>query len=351
MHSALWVLEPLRGVLRVKFDWDLRVGRHAQELNQLCSRLVGAIDSVLVSERPDIVLVQGDTTTALAGALAARYRKVRVGHVEAGLRTGNADSPFPEEINRQVITRLTNFHFAATHHNMDTLLAEGVDPRSIALTGNPVVDALAFILAETASSPEVDRLISTLKGRRLIVLTTHRRESSGAMMRRNLQELRRFVEQNEDIVLVFPVHPNPAVREAAHEVLGSAKRAWLIEPLNYADFLHLMAAAWLVVSDSGGIQEEAPSLGKPLLVLRENTERPEAVSCGAARLVGESPERLAEALDDVLHDDGWAKRVERIENPFGRGDAGERIVDALSSFLRDVGTREGVRDRQLEIAQ
>jgi UDP-N-acetylglucosamine 2-epimerase (non-hydrolysing) len=326
------LVEPLRRLLGVVFDVELGAMQVGQGLNQLCARVIAALDPVLDAEAPEVVLVQGDTTSALAGALAARYRRIFVGHVEAGLRTDDPDSPFPEELNRQLITRLSSFHFAATRHNVRTLLAEGVPAESIALTGNPVVDALTDILQRTRLSPRIALLLAKLGNRRLVVLTTHRRENFGAAMRGHLEVLRQFVERHEDVVLVFPVHPNPAVREAALEVLGASTRVHLIEPLDYADFLHLLTRAWLIVSDSGGVQEEAPSLGKPLIVLRENTERPEAVDCGIARLVGK-PERLRRALDEVVGNNSWARRVGRLQNPFGGGDAGPRIADALTSFL------------------
>jgi UDP-N-acetylglucosamine 2-epimerase (non-hydrolysing) len=326
-------VEPIRRLFGVALDIDLGAMRAGQGLNQLCARVIAALDPVLAAEAPEVVLIQGDTTSALAAALAARYRRIRVGHVEAGLRTDDPDRPFPEQINRRLITRLATFHFAATRHNVRTLLAEGVPAGSIALTGNPVVDALTGVLMRTSPSPKLAQLLSRLGDHRLIVLTTHRRENFGAAMRCHLEVLRRFVDRHEDIVLIFPVHPNPAVREAALAVLDGATRVCLLEPLDYADFLHLLTRAWLIVSDSGGVQEEAPSLGKPVLVLRENTERPEAVDCGIARLVGAKPERLARALDEVVGNNSWAHRVGRLQNPFGCGDAGPRIADALASFL------------------
>ncbi len=328
------LVEPSRRLLGVAFDIDLDVMRPGQGLNQLCARIMAALDPVLVAEAPQVVLVQGDTTSALAGALAARYRHLPVAHVEAGLRTDDPDRPFPEEMNRRLITRLASLHFAATRHNVRTLLAEGVPEDTVVLTGNPVVDALIDITGRCSPSQRVRGLLSELGDRRLIVLTTHRRENFGAAMRGHLEVLRRFIERHEDVVLVFPVHPNPAVREAAFETLGAATRVWLVEPLDYAEFLYLLMRAWLIVSNSGGVQEEAPSLGKPLLILREDTERPEAVECGIARLVGESPARLANALDEIEGaDDSWMRHAGRCENPFGRGDAGRRIAEALSLFL------------------
>jgi UDP-N-acetylglucosamine 2-epimerase (non-hydrolysing) len=280
------------------------------------------------------VLVQGDTTTAMTGALAAFYRNVAVGHVEAGLRTGDASSPFPEEMNRRLITRLARFHFAATTHNVNTLRAEGVPGDCIALTGNPVVDSLHATVARDEVDPEFRVRIAAIDARRLIVLTTHRRESFGEVMTENLRVLRNFVEAHADVALAFPVHPNPNVTGPTRAVLAGAPRVHLLDPLAYGEFVHLLSRAWLIVSDSGGVQEEAPSLGKALLVLRENTERPEAIESGVAQLVGGDPQRLAAMLDGIYADDSWVREVNRIENPFGRGDSGTRIVDAIETFLR-----------------
>jgi UDP-N-acetylglucosamine 2-epimerase (non-hydrolysing) len=299
----------------------------------VASRVLAALEPVLERERPDALLVQGDTTTAMAGALAAFYGGVPAAHVEAGLRSGDPGAPFPEEMNRRLVSRLARFHFAPTPHNAETLRAEGVPEDCIAVTGNPVVDALSRTLEGERPSPELEKRIEGIRAPRLVVLTTHRRESFGARLRANLSALRRFVERHEDVALAFPVHPNPEVQGPARAVLSGAPRVLLLPPLGYPDFVHLLSRAWLVVSDSGGVQEEAPTLGKALLVLRANTERPEAVEAGVARLVGDSPERL-EAMLEALHaDDAWIRRVRGIENPFGRGDAGARIADALERFL------------------
>ncbi len=329
-HTDL--LLPFLSFFSIRVDADLAVMTPDQPLNQLCARVIALLDPVLAERQPDVVLVQGDTTSAMAAALAARYRGIPVGHVEAGLRTGNLDSPFPEELNRRLITRLAEYHFAATAGNRATLLAEGVPDARIEVTGNPVVDAVRTALAGSCPSGATAQLLAGLEGQRVIVLTSHRRESFGAVMRGNLDVLRRFIDRHENMVLVYPVHPNPRVREAARDVLGGMSRIRLIEPLGYLDFLHLLARSWLIVSDSGGVQEEAPTLGKPLLILRENTERPEAVACGVARLVGGRPERLAAMLDELAEDDGWVRRVGRIDNPFGRGDSARRIADALLRF-------------------
>jgi UDP-N-acetylglucosamine 2-epimerase (non-hydrolysing) len=236
-------------------------------------------------------------------------------------------------MNRTLITRLARFHFAATQHNVDTLLAEGVPRERIARTGNPVVDSLHRALRDNAVAPAFRERLAAITAPRLVVLTTHRRESFGDVMTGNLKVLRRFVEEHDDVALVFPVHPNPNVGEPTRAVLGDVERVHLLEPLAYDEFVHLLARAWLVVSDSGGIQEEAPSLGKALLVLRENTERPEAIAAGVARLVGGAPERLAAMLRELHADDAWIRGVREIANPFGAGDAGPRIAAAIESLL------------------
>jgi UDP-N-acetylglucosamine 2-epimerase (non-hydrolysing) len=328
------LLHPFAQYFGIRIDDDLAVMQPGQNPSEVAARVLLAFDPLLEQERPDLVLVQGDTTTAMAGALAAYHRGIDVGHVEAGMRTGDPRNPFPEEINRTIITRLARYHFAATSHNVATLRNEGVPEASIALTGNPVVDALQA--TREAPSDAFEEWIAPLATGRLIVLTTHRRESFGEVMTGNLEVLRRFVEAHEDVSLAFPVHPNPNVSEPTRAVLGDVARIHLLAPLGYDEFVELLARAWLVVSDSGGIQEEAPSLGKALLVLRENTERPEAIEAGVARLVGGRPERLAEMLDALYADDSWIQQVREIDNPFGRGDAAIRIADAIEGFLADV---------------
>lgn len=330
-HTDL--LTPFVRLFGLRVDHDLRAMRDGQTPNELLARLLAALDPLLDSERPDVLVVQGDTTTALAGALAGFHRGVAVAHVEAGLRTDDARSPFPEEMNRRLVSRLASYHFAPTARNRATLLAEGADPARVYVTGNPVVDALSTIRARAVPTDRVRAVLEATKGARRVVLTTHRRESFGRVLGENLRVLRRFVEAHEDTALVFPVHPNPRVVEAAREVLSGHQRIHLIEPLGYEEFVTLLSAAWLIVSDSGGVQEEAPSLGKPLLVLRENTERPEALRSGVARLVGGDPVRLAEMLEEVAGGESWADEVHKVENPFGRGDAGERIAENIAALV------------------
>lgn len=342
-HTDLLV--PFLKLFDIRVDHDLKAMQPGQHLNQLLARVLAAVDAVLAAEQPDLVMVQGDTTSALAGALAAFQRQIPVAHVEAGLRSDNPLSPFPEEMNRRLISRLTTYHFAPTERNVTELRQERVPASQVLLTGNPVVDAVHWILEQRRPSAPLTQLLSETAGARIIALTTHRRENFGPTMRGYLETLRRFVESRDDLVLVFPVHANPAVRTVAREVLGEAGRIRLIEPLDYADFLHLMAHAWLIVSDSGGVQEEVPSLGKPLLVLRENTERPEAIECGVAKLVGRSPERLWTLLEEAASPGSWIESVSSISNPFGRGDSAQRISNAIEDIL---GLGEGEATLQQE---
>lgn len=330
-HTDL--LHPFARHFGVRIDDDLGVMEADQTPTQVASRVLAGLEPILARERPDVLLVQGDTTTALAGALAAFQAGVPVAHVEAGLRSGDDASPFPEEMNRRVVSRVARFHFAPTRHNVETLVSEGVPREHIALTGNPVVDALCRTLERERPSPELAAHLAAIRRPRLLVVTTHRRESFGEVLRDNLAVVRDFTRRHADVAVAFPVHPNPHVRGPAHEILADAPGVHLLDPLGYPDFVHLLSRAWLVASDSGGIQEEAPTLGVPLLVLRENTERPEAIEAGVAKLVGGDPARFAEMLEEAYADDDWLRRVREAENPFGKGDSGERIASALEAFL------------------
>jgi len=337
-HDSL--ASPFIRLFGLRVDHELRVMRPGQSPNDVCARVLAALDPLLLREGPDVVLVQGDTTTALAGALAAFHRRIPVGHVEAGLRSGDDLSPYPEEMNRQLIGRLATYHFAATEWNRQNLLREGVDADRVFVTGNPVVDALLTVLPTLRPSPILERILAATEGRRRIVLTTHRRESFGPKLLDNLRTLRRFVEEREEAALVFPVHPNPVVVEASRTVLQGHPRILLLDPLPYEDFLLLLSRSFLIVSDSGGVQEEAPTLGRPLLVLRENTERPEGLDHGNTRLA-DTPGRLNELLHEAWQTDSWAERAGQIDNPFGQGDAAERIAERLHEIL--VGPRADPR--------
>ncbi len=337
-HTDL--LHPLARRLGLRIDHDLSVMHAGQSPADVLARVVAGLSALFARERPDLVLVQGDTTTALAGALAACYGRIAVGHVEAGLRTGDRQSPFPEELNRRMISQVADLHFAATEGNRQTLLREGLSAHAqVHLTGNPVVDALMQMRDYVTPDAGLSQLLAGLADKRLLVVTTHRRENFGAIMRGHLQALRRFVERHGDVAVVFPVHPNPSVVAAAREELGGADRMHLISPLEYPDFIHLLSKAWLIASDSGGIQEEAPSLGKPVLILRDTTERPEVLDCGIGRLVGHSGDLFEAMLEDCHADPSWVDSARSVKNPFGAGDAGERIAALVQDFLTPAAVR------------
>lgn len=330
-HKQL--LKPFLEALEVDVDFDLGVMKRNQTPTDVCSRILSKLDKILAAEQPDLILVQGDTTTTLAGALAGFYRRIPVGHVEAGLRSGNLMSPFPEEMNRRVVSQIASFHFAATEKNRRNLLAEDVGSEKIFVTGNPVVDAMKQMLKQMSPSTKIKALIKSTEGKKRLLLTTHRRESFGPVMTANLKVMRDFVDKWNDVCLFFPVHPNPNVRMAAKKILGKCDRIHLIDPLDYADFLAVMKASWLIVSDSGGVQEEAPSLGKPLLVLRENTERPEAIRAGVSKLIGNNPGALKKLLEENYAVETWIKSVKEVANPFGDGRSAARIVRVIEEKL------------------
>lgn len=327
------LLYPLAHLLHLRIDHDLDVMVPGQTPNRVCARVLARLDPILAQENPDLVLVQGDTTTALAAALSAFHHGLPVGHVEAGLRSGSPESPFPEEMNRRLISRLASYHFAATPGNRERLEAEGIAPESIFVTGNPIVDALQGILRAHSAGPRVGEVLGLTRGLRRIVLTAHRRENL-ARLPMYFEAIRAFVCRHRDIAVLFPVHPNPGVRKTAVALLSGHERIHLMEPLSYPDFLELASHAWLIVSDSGGIQEEAPSLGKPLIVLRENTERPEVLDTGAAWLAGTDPEHLSQLLERAYGDRTWCEAAAFVQNPFGCGDSGPRIVRTIAEALR-----------------
>ncbi len=327
------LLKPFLKMLKIETDFDLRVMKKDQTPSQVCSLVLAKLDKILEAEMPDLILVQGDTTTALAGALAGFNRKIPVGHVEAGLRSGNLQSPFPEEMNRRLISQIGTFHFAATESNRSNLLNEQISTEKIFVTGNTVVDTLQYILKSLSPGEKITEIIKATEGKKRILLTTHRRESFGETMSENLIVLRDFVTKCKDVCLIFPVHPNPNVREVTNEILSDHPKIHLLEPLDYTDFVALMKASWLIVSDSGGVQEEAPSLGKPLFVLRENTERPEAIRSGVAKLVGGNPRTLKLMLEENYAVPTWIKSVGEVSNPFGDGKASKRITKIIEEKL------------------
>ncbi len=314
-------------------DIDLNLMEPGQSLDELASRLMSALGGALRAARPDRVIVQGDTTTAAMAALCAHYHRTPVAHVEAGLRSGDPDQPWPEEVNRMVVTLTANLHFAPTRLAADNLIAEGVDPGRVHITGNTVIDALLSTVARLQDMDQFTAasraLIAEAKGKRIVLVTCHRRESFGQGLA-GIAEALRVLARREDIHIVLPIHPNPAVRPAL-ACLDGLDSVRLTEPLDYLPFVHLLSACDLVLTDSGGVQEEAPALGKPVLVLRETTERPEGIEAGCARLVGaRAPQIVAEAtrlLDDPL----TYAAMTRSGSPYGDGRAGELIADVLEA--------------------
>ena len=310
-------------------DYDLDLMKPDQPLNELTAAVFSGLEPVLRGFGPDWVLVQGDTTTVMAAGLSAYYHRVRVGHVEAGLRTGDKWQPFPEEINRKVLGAVADLHFAPTEWARGNLLREGVSEASIRVTGNPVIDALRQVLRQPCDL-EAGPLHGRLDGRKLLLVTAHRRENFGAPMERIFGALLRIAREFEPLVqLVYPVHMNPNVHEPAHQLLGGEANIHLIPPLDYLPMVHLMKRAYLVLTDSGGLQEEAPAVGTPVLVMREVTERPEALEAGTALLVGTDPERIYTEAKRLLENPQAQSAMARANNPYGDGHAAERIVSAL----------------------
>ena len=331
-HRAM--LDQVLAAFGVTPDRDLDVMKHAQTLSQTTARILAQLEPVLASEQPGIVLVQGDTTTTLCGALAAFYHRIPVGHVEAGLRTGDLSQPFPEEMNRVVTGRLATLHFAPTPLAAERLASEGVPRERIFLTGNSGIDAVLYVRdALQSGAMKVPAWPWLDPAKQLVVVTAHRRESFGAGFDRICAALARLARR-PDVQIVYPVHRNPNVLDPVQQVLGGEANVVLVEPLDYVPFVDLMRRACLLLTDSGGIQEEGPSLGKPVLVMREKTERPEAVEAGTVRLVGTDEDTIVREAARLLDDEGERARMSRVHNPYGDGRASERIADAIVSFAK-----------------
>ena len=329
-------------------DWDLNVMRAGQGLTALTARLVTGLAPVMEEAKPDVVLVQGDTSTALVGALSAYYGQIPVGHVEAGLRTGHKYSPFPEEVNRKLVGTLADIHFAPTNGARDNLLAEGVPGGRIHVTGNTVVDALLWAVNRLETTPPDDPFLKEQLAEipaevrddhdsKLILVTGHRRESFGSDFEAICTALLRIVERNKDVRLAYPMHLNPNVREPVARILGGVERIHLFEPPPYFGFVQLLSRAHLIITDSGGVQEEAPSLDKPLLVTRRVTERPEGVEAGCARLVGVDTDTIIAATETLLNDPAEYERMTSAANPYGDGTASAKTADALEEWLASNG--------------
>lgn len=312
----------------IKPDIDLDIMRPNQALTTLTARLLLDLDDVLQAEKPDVVLVQGDTTTVMTVALACFYHRIPVGHVEAGLRTGDMQNPFPEEANRVIASRLARWHFAPTESSRKNLLREGIADEDIVITGNTVIDALLMTAAK-----DIDLGIELESDKRLVLITSHRRENFGEPLRNICRAIHALAASNPNVQFLYPVHPNPNVKDVVHEILGNSPNIHLCAPLDYAPFVAAMKRSHLIISDSGGVQEEAPALGKPVLVLRDETERPEAVEQGVVKLVGPNYDQIVEEAQRLLDDESAYRAMARGVSPYGDGHGAERIVKVLKDYF------------------
>ena len=323
------MLDQVLNLFNIKPDYDLNIMAQGQTLFDITTKAMNGLNEVLSKEKPDIVLVHGDTTTTFAGALAAYYHETAVGHVEAGLRTYNKYSPFPEEMNRKLTGAIADLHFAPTDTASGNLKAEGTKEDKIFVTGNTVIDALHKTVTDDFKFDDEKLANIDYENKRIILVPTHRRENLGEPMRHVYKALKDIVNEFDDVEIVFPVHKNPKVREVVNEELGNIKAVHLIDPLDYEPFANLMHRAFLVLTDSGGIQEEAPSLGKPVLVLRDTTERPEAVKAGTVKLIGTERQKVYEETKYLLTDHDEYQRMANTCNPYGDGKASKRIIEAI----------------------
>ena len=327
------MLDQVLEIAQIEPHHDLDLMTVGQSLDELTARALSGIGRVLDQEQPDWVVVQGDTTTVLAAALAAYYRKIAVCHIEAGLRSGDIYQPWPEEANRRMVGTFARLHCAPTQTSADALLRENVDPGSVHVTGNTVIDALRWITQRIASQPELAHghadLEQRFAGKHIIGVTTHRRENFGDGMQNIAQAVRRLASRG-DVAIIFPVHLNPNVRAVMNAELGGLDNVALIEPLDYPHFARLLTISHIMLTDSGGVQEEAPALGKPVLVMRETTERPEGIAAGTARLVGTDPDRIVQETERLLDDPSAYSAMARAHNPFGDGNSAQRICDLLA---------------------
>jgi UDP-N-acetylglucosamine 2-epimerase (non-hydrolysing) len=330
------MLDQVLSLFKIEPDIDLNIMKQGQSLTDVTSRVLAGLENVFGEWRPDMVLVHGDTTTSFAASLAAFYQKIPVGHVEAGLRTGCLYSPWPEEANRRLTAVLASMHFAPTEKAKENLLAGGAAADSVFVTGNTVIDALLQVVDYVENSPSLEvglgEYLPELDPKnKLILITGHRRENFGQGFENICNAILQLIDKYQDIEIVYPVHLNPNVQDSVKRILGNVQRVHLIEPLDYAPFVHLMKKAYMILTDSGGVQEEAPSLGKPVLVMRDATERPEAVDAGTVRLVGTNVELIVKEVSVLLNDNGAYQAMSAAHNPYGDGSASRRIVDHLKS--------------------
>lgn len=319
------MLDQVLSIFGITPDFDLNIMKDRQTLIDITTRGLEGLDKVMKEAKPDIVLVHGDTTTTFIASLAAFYNQIPVGHVEAGLRTWDKYSPYPEEMNRQLTGVMADLHFSPTAKSATNLQKENKDESRIFITGNTAIDALKTTVKETYSHPVLEKLGND----RLVLMTAHRRENLGEPMRNMFRAIKRLVDKHEDVQVVYPVHMNPVVRETANDILGDHGRIHLIEPLDVIDFHNVAARSYLMLTDSGGVQEEAPSLGVPVLVLRDTTERPEGIEAGTLKLAGTDEETIFSLADELLSDKEAHDKMSKASNPYGDGRASERIVEAI----------------------
>ena len=324
------MLDQVLDIFHIKPDYDLNIMHARQTLTDITSNVLINLDKILKEAKPDIVLVHGDTTTTFAASVAAFYNQIPIGHVEAGLRTWEKYSPYPEEMNRQMTDAMTDLYFAPTTQSKANLLKENHKEDNIYITGNTAIDALKQTVDKGYHHDILDKVSPDNK---LILLTMHRRENQGGPMRRVFKVIREVVESREDVEVIYPVHLSPAVQEAAKEILGNTERIHLISPLDVVDFHNLAARSYFIMTDSGGVQEEAPSLGKPVLVLRDTTERPEGVEAGTLKIVGTESEKVKQEMEELLDNAAEYQRMSQAKNPYGDGKASERILDAIAYYF------------------
>ncbi len=323
------MLDQVLGIFQVVPDYDLAIMKEKQTLFDITVGILTGIKAVLEKERPDIVLVHGDTSTTFATALACFYMQIPIGHVEAGLRTHNIYSPYPEEFNRQAVSLVSRFNFAPTECAKENLIGEGRDPDTIFVTGNTAIDALRTTVKETYYHEE----LNWAKDSRLILITAHRRENLGEPMRNMFRAIRRVISEYPDIKAIYPIHMNPVVRSTAADIFGNNDRVHIIEPLDVLDFHNFMSRSYMILTDSGGIQEEAPSLGKPVLVMRDTTERPEGIEAGTLRLVGTNEETIYQSFKQLLEEEELYRKMSEAKNPYGDGLASNKIADILEEAM------------------
>ncbi len=323
------MLDQVLNVFNIVPDFDLNIMQPQQTLSMITAKAMQGIEEVIKKVEPHIVLVHGDTTTSFAGALAGFYNHVKIGHVEAGLRTYNLQSPFPEEANRVFVDAISDLYFAPTKLSAENLLRENKRKDLVFVTGNTAIDALQYTVHENYQNDILD----WARGSRLILLTAHRRENLGAPMKNFFKAIKQVIKEHPDVKIVYPVHLNPIVQNTAKEIFGDVDRVRLIEPLNVIDFHNFMNQSYLILTDSGGVQEEAPSLGKPVLVLRDTTERPEGVKAGTLRVVGTEYKKVYAAITDLLNNQKLYQKMSNARNPYGDGSASKRIVDAIIKYF------------------